>query len=166
MLFVKCLDFDFDSLRVAFWFEFEVVTFLLHASTTVGDAGPEITWWLFFCGHDLDPKKSSRRRGRTCHNAAGWLWEAVGSIDSLPAQPTRTCVPPPTSRPPLWTQTICHPSTLSSCPSATSCWKGSRQGEEGRGKYTWKYSMIFCDWRSLSTQDYIIGQKFLLTLFY
>ena len=156
MLFVKCLDFDFDSLRVAFWFEFEVVTFLLHASTTVGDAGPEITWWLFFCGHELDPKKSSRRRGRTCHNAAGWPWEAVGSIDSLPSQPTRTCAPPPTSRPPLWTQTICYSSTLSSCPSPTSCWKGSRQGEEGKGTYTWKYSMMFCYWRSLSTQNNII----------
>ena len=156
MLFDKCLDFDFDSLWMAFWFEFEVVTFLLHASTTVGDAGPEIKWWWFFCGHNLDPKKSLRRRGRTCHNAAGWLWEAVGSIGSPPAQPTRTCSPPPTSRPPSWTQTICHPSTLSSCPSPTSCWKGSRQGGEGKGTYTWKYSMMFYYWWSFSTQNNII----------
>ena len=156
MLFDKCLDFDFDSLRMAFWFEFEVVTFLLHASTTVGDAGPEIKWWWFFCGHNLDPKKGLRRRGRTCHNAAGWTLEVVGSIGSLPAQPTRTCSSPPATRPPLWTQTICHTSTLSSCPSPTSCWKGSRQGGEGKGTYTWKYSMMFYYWRSFSTQNNII----------
>ena len=157
MLFDKWLDFDFDSLRMAFWFEF--VTFLLHASTTVGDAGPEIKWWWFFCGHNLDPKKYLRRRGRTCHNAAGWPWEAMGSIGSLPSQPTRTCAPPPTSCPPLWTQTICRTSTplsYSSSPSPNSCWKGSRQGGAGKGTYTWKHSMMLCYWRSLSTQNNVI----------